>query len=181
MIGLVLMMGVLYDGYMVFVVVVKVKNDVVIVIIFVNLIQFGEVVDLEVYFRIEVVDCVLLNVVDVDVVFIFEVGEMYFDGDEIIVEIICLVNMLYGVVWLGYYCGVIIVVCKLFNFVQVDNVYFGEKDYQQLQVICWMVCDLFILICINGVLIVCEVDGLVMLLCNVCLLLEDCIVVVVLF
>lgn len=73
----------------------------------------------------------MFEVVGVDVVLILEVVDVYFVGDEIIVEIMYMVNMLYGKVCPGYFCGVIMVVVWLFNFIQFDIVCFGEKDYQQ--------------------------------------------------
>lgn len=172
-IGLVPTMGALHDGHMALVAAAKAKNDAVIATIFVNPTQFGEAADLEAYPRTEAADCALLNAADVDAVFIPEAGEMYPDGDETIVETTRLANMLHGVVRPGHYRGVTTVVCKLLNLAQADNAYFGEKDYQQLQVIRRMARDLFITTRINGVPTVREADGLAMSSRNVRLSPED--------
>lgn len=161
-IGLVPTMGALHAGHMSLVAAAKARNDAVIATIFVNPTQFGEAADLAAYPRTEAADCAMLAAADVDAVFLPDAGEMYPEGDETIVETTQLANMLHGLVRPGHYRGVTTVVCKLLNLAQADHAYFGEKDYQQLQVIRRMAHDLFIPTRINGVPTVREADGLAM-------------------
>lgn len=161
-IGLVPTMGALHAGHMSLVAAAKARNDAVIATIFVNPTQFGEAADLAAYPRTEAADCAMLAAADVDAVFLPDAGEMYPEGDETIVETTQLANMLHGLVRPGHYRGVTTVVCKLLNLAQADHAYFGEKDYQQLQVIRRMARDLFIPTRINGVPTVREADGLAM-------------------
>lgn len=161
-IGLVPTMGALHAGHMSLVAAAKARNDAVIATIFVNPTQFGEAADLAAYPRTEAADCTMLAAADVDAVFLPDAGEMYPEGDETIVETTQLANMLHGLVRPGHYRGVTTVVCKLLNLAQADHAYFGEKDYQQLQVIRRMARDLFIPTRINGVPTVREADGLAM-------------------
>lgn len=161
-IGLVPTMGALHAGHMSLVAAAKARNDAVIATIFVNPTQFGEAADLAAYPRTEAADCAMLAAADVDAVFLPDAGEMYPEGDETIVETTELANMLHGLVRPGHYRGVTTVVCKLLNLAQADHAYFGEKDYQQLQVIRRMARDLFIPTRINGVPTVREADGLAM-------------------
>ena len=166
-------MGALHDGHLALVNAAKAKNDVIIATIFVNPTQFGETADLDAYPRTETTDCAKLKNANVDIVFIPETAEMYPEGEETIVETTKLANILHGLVRPGHYRGVTTIVCKLLNLVQADDAYFGEKDYQQLQVIRRMVKDLFIPTHINGVPIVREADGLAMSSRNVRLSVED--------
>lgn len=129
---LVFIMGNLYDGYMKLVDEVKVCVDVVVVSIFVNLMQFDCLEDLVCYLWILQEDCEKLNKRKVDLVFVFSVKEIYLNGIEIYiyVDVFGFLIMLEGVSCLGYFCGVLIIVSKLFNLVQLDIVCFGEKDFQ---------------------------------------------------
>lgn len=112
-------MGNLYDGYMKLVDEVKVSVDVVVVSIFVNLMQFDCVDDLVCYLCILQDDCEKLNKCYVDFVFVLMLVEVYFQGIEgqIYVDVLGLFIMFEGVSCLGYFCGVLIIVSKLFNFV----------------------------------------------------------------
>jgi pantoate--beta-alanine ligase len=107
------------------------------------------------------------------VVLIPEVSDVYPDGDETIVETTRMANMLHGKVRPGHFRGVTTVVARLFNFTQPDVACFGEKDYQQLQVIKRMTRDLAFPIEIVGVPIVREEDGLAMSSRNVRLTADD--------
>lgn len=160
--GVVPTMGALHDGHMALVAAAKAAQARVVVTIFVNPTQFGDAKDLEAYPRTEEADLKLLRAAGVDAVFIPDVDQMYFDGDETIVETTKLANMLHGKVRPGHYRGVTTVVSKLFNIVQPDGAFFGEKDYQQLQVIRRMVRDLHMPVVIHGVPTVREADGLAM-------------------
>ncbi|CUJ85195.1 Pantothenate synthetase [Shimia thalassica] len=151
----------------------KKAADRVVVTIFVNPTQFGEAADLESYPRDEARDLEMLKQAGVDVVLIPSVEEVYPGGDETIVETTRMANMLHGLVRPGHFRGVTTVVARLFNFVQPDIACFGEKDYQQLQVIKRMTRDLAFPIDIRGVPTVREPDGLAMSSRNVRLTPED--------
>jgi pantoate--beta-alanine ligase len=166
-------MGFLHAGHMALVAEAKSRADRVVVTIFVNPTQFGQASDLESYPRDEMRDLKMLEKAGVDVVLIPEVEEVYPEGDETIVETTRLANMLHGKVRPGHFRGVTTVVARLFNFVQPDIACFGEKDYQQLQVIKRMTRDLAFPIDIIGVPIVREADGLAMSSRNVRLGAED--------
>ena len=172
-VGLVTTMGALHAGHMQLVAEAKGTHDRVIATIFVNPTQFGNPADLENYPRTEAADLAMLEAAGVAAVFIPQVSEVYPEGDETIVETTRLANMLHGLVRPGHFRGVATVVCKLFNIIQVDAAYFGEKDYQQLQVIRRMVRDLHIPIQIFGVATVREADGLAMSSRNVRLTPDD--------
>jgi len=172
-VGLVTTMGALHAGHMQLVAEAKGTHDKVIATIFVNPTQFGNPADLESYPRTEATDLAMLEAAGVSAVFIPSVTEIYPEGDETIVETTELANMLHGLVRPGHFRGVATVVCKLFNIIQADAAYFGEKDYQQLQVIRRMVRDLHMPIRIFGVATVREADGLAMSSRNVRLTPED--------
>ncbi len=166
-------MGFLHAGHMSLVGTAKAEADHVVVSIFVNPTQFGESTDLEAYPRDEDRDLAMLREAGVAVVFLPEVETMYPAGDETIVETTRLANILHGEVRPGHFRGVTTVVARLFNIVQPDVAVFGEKDYQQLQVIKRMVADLHMSLTIIGAPTVREADGLAMSSRNVRLSAED--------
>ncbi len=166
-------MGFLHAGHMSLVETAKAEADHVVVSIFVNPTQFGESADLDAYPRDEDRDLAMLREAGVAVVFLPEVETMYPTGDETIVETTRLANMLHGEVRPGHFRGVTTVVARLFNIVQPDVAVFGEKDYQQLQVIKRMVADLHMPLTIIGASTVREADGLAMSSRNVRLSTED--------
>lgn len=166
-------MGFLHAGHMQLVAAAKARADRVAVTIFVNPTQFGEAADLDSYPRDEERDLAMLQEAGVDLVLIPEVIDVYPEGDETIVETKRMANILHGEVRPGHFRGVTTVVARLFNFVQPDFAAFGEKDYQQLQIIKRMTRDLAFPIEIIGVPIVRETDGLAMSSRNVRLGKED--------
>ncbi|MDO6727523.1 pantoate--beta-alanine ligase [Cognatishimia sp. 1_MG-2023] len=172
-VGLVPTMGFLHAGHMELVAAAKARADRVVVTIFVNPTQFGDASDLDSYPRDEKRDLQMLEAAGVDMVLIPEVIDVYPEGDETIVETTRMANMLHGLVRPGHFRGVTTVVARLFNFVQPDLACFGEKDYQQLQIIKRMTRDLAFPIEIIGVPIVREADGLAMSSRNVRLNAED--------
>ena len=172
-VGFVPTMGALHAGHMSLVAAAKAENDAVIASIFVNPTQFGQQADLDKYPRTEDADCAMLEAAGVAAVFMPSVDIMYPDGAETIVETTKLANMLHGLVRPGHYRGVCTVVTKLFNIVGADRAYFGEKDYQQLQVIRRMARDLDVPTEVVGVPTVREADGLAMSSRNVRLTPED--------
>lgn len=171
--GLVPTMGFLHAGHMQLVAAAKARADRVAVTIFVNPTQFGEASDLDAYPRDEERDLAMLREAGVDLVLIPEVIDVYPAGDETIVETTRMANILHGEVRPGHFRGVTTVVARLFNFVQPDFAAFGEKDYQQLQIIKRMTRDLAFPIEILEVPIVREDDGLAMSSRNVRLGPED--------
>ena len=108
-----------------------------------------------------------------DALFLPEVEVIYPPGDETIVETTELANKLHGKVRPGHFRGVATVVARLFNICLPDAAYFGEKDYQQLQIIRKMVRDLHFPLEVVGVPTVREADGLAMSSRNVRLTPED--------
>ena len=161
-VALVPTMGFLHDGHMSLVRKAHEVGDRVVVWIFVNPTQFEKADDLAAYPRDLDRDLAMLRAEGVDAVFIPEADEIYPEGAETIVETTRMANMLHGLVRPGHFRGVTTVVAKFFNIIQPDFAMFGEKDYQQLQVIKRMVRDLIMPIDIIGVPTVREPDGLAM-------------------
>ena len=161
-VALVPTMGFLHDGHMQLVRKAHEVGDRVVVWIFVNPTQFEKTDDLAAYPRDLDRDLAMLKAEGVDAVFTPQTDEIYPDGAETIVETTRMANILHGLVRPGHFRGVTTVVTKFFNIIQPDFAMFGEKDYQQLQVIKRMVRDLHMPIEIVGVPTVREKDGLAM-------------------
>ncbi|KPA23636.1 Pantothenate synthetase [Shimia sp. SK013] len=161
-IGMVPTMGFLHAGHMRLVATAQDNADAVVVSIFVNPSQFGDTGDLDAYPRNETRDLAMLKDAGVALVFMPDVDTMYPAGDETIVETTRMANMLHGLVRPGHFRGVATVVTRLFNIVTPDVAVFGEKDYQQLQIIKRMVADLHMPLTIIGAPTVREADGLAM-------------------
>ncbi|QEE36629.1 pantoate--beta-alanine ligase [Octadecabacter sp. SW4] len=172
-VGLVTTMGALHAGHMALVMAAKTAHARVVATIFVNPTQFGDPKDLASYPRTEDADLATLRDAGVDAVLIPDAREIYPESDETIVETTRLANVLHGLVRPGHYRGVATVVTKLFNITQPDAAYFGEKDYQQLQVIKRMARDLHMPLDIVGIPTVREPDGLAMSSRNVRLAEDD--------
>lgn len=172
-VALVPTMGFLHEGHMALVRRGRDLADRVVAWIFVNPTQFERADDLAAYPRDRERDLAMLRAERVDAVFTPEAAEIYPDGAETIVETTRLANILLGQVRPGHFRGVTTVVAKFFNIVQPDIALFGEKDYQQLQIIRRMVRDLHMPIRIEGVPTVREADGLAMSSRNVRLSPED--------
>ncbi len=162
-IGLVPTMGFLHEGHLSLVKACKSENDVTVVSIFVNPTQFGPNEDLDSYPRDLNHDQELLEALGVDYIFLPRVEEMYPEGYGTSVAVESgLTERLCGASRPGHFKGVTTVVAKLFNIVQPDRAYFGQKDAQQVAVIKRMVADLNFNIEIHAVPIVRESDGLAM-------------------
>ncbi len=159
-IGLVPTMGFLHVGHMELVSRSVSENDVTVVSIFVNPLQFGANEDLARYPRDFERDLALLNEAGVDVLFAPEVADMYPRPMQTVVDVPVLGNQLEGAVRPGHFAGVATVVTKLFNLVQPDAAYFGEKDYQQVALIRRMVEDLAQPVRVVAIPTVREADGL---------------------
>ena len=161
-VGFVPTMGYLHEGHLSLVRRAQAENGSVAVSIFVNPTQFGPHEDFQRYPRDLNRDLALLDSAQVDAVFTPEVDEIYPTGASTLVDVEALSSMLEGASRPGHFRGVATVVCKLFHLVQPNRAYFGEKDYQQLQVIQHMVHDLWMPIELVGCPTIREPDGLAM-------------------
>ena len=141
-IGFVPTMGALHEGHLSLVRQARKENDKVVVSIFVNPLQFGINEDFTQYPRTFDNDCKLLSKEDVDIVFNPKAPEMYPDGFYTSVVLEHLEDKLCGKSRPGHFRGVATVVLKLFNLIQPDSAYFGQKDFQQTVIIRRMVADL---------------------------------------
>ncbi|MBW8446274.1 MAG: pantoate--beta-alanine ligase [Arenimonas sp.] len=159
-IGFVPTMGYLHQGHLTLVNRAKAENAVTVVSIFVNPLQFGANEDLAKYPRDFTRDSALLEKAGVDVLFAPGVADMYPRPMETTVDVATLGSQLEGAARPGHFAGVATVVTKLFNIVQPDAAYFGEKDYQQVAIIRRMVEDLAQPVRIVPVPTVREEDGL---------------------
>lgn len=161
-IGFVPTMGALHEGHLSLVRRAKLENDVTVVSIFVNPKQFGPNEDFDRYPRNFERDKELLEKEGIDYIFYPSIEDMYPKGYETYVDLERLPNHLCGLSRPGHFRGVATVVAKLFNIVQPDRAYFGQKDYQQAKIIKRMVEDLNFPIEIVVMPIVREEDGLAM-------------------
>lgn len=159
-IGFVPTMGYLHQGHLSLVGRAKSENDVTVVSIFVNPLQFGKNEDLEKYPRDLARDSALLEAAGVDFLFAPGVEDMYPEPMQTVVDLPKLGSELEGEARPGHFAGVATVVTKLFNIVQPDAAYFGEKDYQQVTIIQKMVEDLAQPVRVVPVPTVREADGL---------------------
>lgn len=162
-VGLVPTMGALHEGHLTLVKTALETCDRVIATIFVNPKQFGENEDFGTYPRTEVEDAEKLAGVGGHLLFAPNVAEMYGeDGGVTKVTVQGLGSILEGECRPGFFDGVATVVTKLLLQSLPDEAFFGEKDYQQLNVIKRFVADLNIPVEISGVATVREADGLAM-------------------
>ncbi len=159
-IGLVPTMGALHDGHLSLVRSARTQNDVVVVSIFVNPLQFGPGEDLAKYPRSFEEDCARLDREGVDYVFAPSVEEMYPEGAATYVHVEGLSEKLDGKSRPGHFQGVTTVVSKLFHIVPADQAYFGQKDAAQVAVLRKMVRDQNIDIHLVVCPIIREKDGL---------------------
>jgi pantoate--beta-alanine ligase len=159
-VGFVPTMGGLHDGHLSLVRAARARCDLTVVSVFVNPTQFGEGEDFEAYPRDMDADAALLGAEDVDILFTPSVAVMYRDGIVTSVDPGPLAELWCGASRPGHFTGVATVVTKLLNIVRPDLAFFGEKDYQQLQIIERVVSDLDVPTRIVGCPIVRERDGL---------------------
>jgi pantoate--beta-alanine ligase len=153
-------MGALHVAHVSLMAAAKRDGGYLVVSIFVNPTQFPPGEDFERYPRDEAGDLKTCQQAGVELVFIPPTEEMYRQGATTTVHVAGLTDTLCGPRRPGHFDGVALVVAKLFNIVQPDVAYFGEKDFQQLQVIRRMVRDLDMAIEIIGCPTVREADGL---------------------
>lgn len=159
-VGLVPTMGYLHEGHQSLMEAAGKENDKVVVSIFVNPMQFGPAEDLAEYPRDLEHDAKVCEKAGVDLIFHPEPEEMYAPDFCSFVDMTGLTEGLCGKTRPIHFRGVCTVVNKLFNIVQPDRAYFGQKDGQQLAVVRRMVRDLNMDIEIIGCPIVREEDGL---------------------
>lgn len=166
-IGLVPTMGALHEGHLSLIKRAKAECDKVVVSVFVNPIQFGPSEDFDKYPRTLEADKKLCDELGVDIVFAPTPSEMYGEGNRLsndTLTYVCppffYVNKLCGKTRVGHFDGVCTVVNKLFNIVQPDCAFFGQKDAQQVVIIRKMVKDLNIPIEIIQCPIIREESGL---------------------
>jgi pantoate--beta-alanine ligase len=141
-VGLVPTMGALHAGHASLVERSVKENDVTVVSIFLNPTQFNDKKDLERYPRTLEADCLLLEKCGAQVVFAPSVDEVYPEPDTRVFSYPPTDAVMEGAFRPGHFNGVCQIVSKLFDYVEPDRAYFGEKDYQQICVIRRMVEDL---------------------------------------
>lgn len=161
-IGLVPTMGALHAGHGTLIEQARRECGFVVVSVFVNPIQFDRNDDFEKYPRTLSEDLEICRALGADAVFSPSAAEMYPAPLRTYVEVTEVSDLLCGTFRPGHFRGVATVVTKLFNIVQPDRAYFGEKDGQQLAVIEKMVADLDMPLEIVPVPTVRETDGLAM-------------------
>ena len=161
-IGVVPTMGALHDGHLSLARAAKKDCERVITTIFVNPKQFSNPDDLKQYPRTETSDVALLASVGVDAVFIPPPIEIYPDSFVTTVSVGGVSEPLEGRMRPGHFDGVATVVTKLFGMTEAHRGYFGQKDWQQLQVVQRLVRDLNLPVVVVGCETIRETDGLAM-------------------
>lgn len=159
-IGFVPTMGYLHEGHLSLMRKARKENDYLVISIFVNPIQFGPEEDFKEYPRDFLRDKKLAADCGVDVIFYPKGKDMYLKEHKTYVNVEGLSGVLCGASRPGHFRGVTTVVLKLFNIVQPDTAYFGQKDAQQAIIIKRMVKDLNIPVKIKVQPIIREKDGL---------------------
>lgn len=159
-IGVVPTMGALHEGHLSLVRAARAGADRVIVTIFVNPTQFNNPDDLARYPRTEEADAALLAPLGVDAIFAPPPDEVYPQGFATTVTVAGPALPLEGAMRPGHFAGVATVVAKLFGMTGADRAYFGEKDWQQLQVIRRLTADLDLPVEVIGCPTLRAADGL---------------------
>ena len=168
-------MGNLHAGHLSLIEIARERCDRVAVSIFINPMQFDQREEVCRYPRTYQADCEKLIAAGVDLLFFPDTKTIYPHGWDTSarVELPGLTDVLCGASRPGHFAGVMTVVAKLFNMVQADVAVFGEKDFQQLQIIRHVVEDLNIPVEIVSAVTVRESDGLAMSSRNSYLSLEE--------
>ena len=141
-IGVVPTMGALHDGHLSLVRAAKAGCDRVIVTLFVNPRQFNNAEDFARYPRTEQEDAALLAPLSVDALFVPDAAEVYPPDHATVISVSGVTEPLEGAHRPGHFDGVATVVTLLLNMTRADRAYFGEKDWQQLQLVRRLVSDL---------------------------------------
>jgi pantoate--beta-alanine ligase len=161
-IGLVPTMGALHQGHLSLIEASKAQNDLTVCSIFVNPTQFNNPQDLAVYPRTLEADCEMLESVKCEAVFAPNAHDIYQTLPNLKFDFGDLERVMEGEFRPGHFNGVGIVVSKLFNIVQPDSAYFGQKDLQQCAIITRLVKDLSFSLTLNICPTQREADGLAM-------------------
>ena len=161
-VGLVPTMGALHAGHLSLVRAAQADCARVIATIFVNPKQFNNPADLAKYPRTEAADLTLLQQAGVDVLFAPPPEEVYPLGFASTVSVAGVAGPLEGASRPGHFDGVATIVAKLFGMSRADRAYFGQKDWQQLQVVRRLVADLNLPTLVIGCETLREADGLAM-------------------
>ncbi|MEH6941584.1 pantoate--beta-alanine ligase [Bacillus sp. JJ722] len=172
-IGFVPTMGYLHEGHEKLLTEARRDNDVIVLSIFVNPLQFGANEDLDQYPRDMDRDEQVAKNHHVDFIFFPTVQEMYHDEPSVTVKVMKRTDVLCGKSRPGHFDGVATVLTKLFNIVKPTRAYFGLKDAQQVAVVEGLVSDFNFSVEIVRVEIVREEDGLAKSSRNVYLLEEE--------
>ncbi len=159
-VGLVPTMGAFHEGHLTLIRQAHAENDSVLVTLFVNPTQFTDPDDFDAYPRASDRDAALAAEAGADFLLLPSPEEMYPPGFDTVVVVRALSDRLEGASRPGHFTGVATVVAKLLGIAQADRAYFGEKDWQQLQVIRRLAADLNSPTEIIGVPTVREPDGL---------------------
>ena len=159
-VGFVPTMGALHGGHLSLIEKAREKSDRIVTSIFVNPTQFAPGEDFDTYPRDESADLARLASVGCDLAYLPTVTEMYPEGSVTNVRVEGMSDLLDGIFRPHFFYGVSTVVARLFLHVQPDVAVFGEKDYQQLQIIRRMVSDLGFPIEIIGASTARDADGL---------------------
>jgi len=155
-------MGALHDGHRALVTAAATSGAAVVVSIFVNPLQFNANDDLSLYPRDEAGDLAALRACGCHLVWLPDVRTMYPAGGATTIDVAGPAEQWEGAARPGHFRGVATVCAKLFGQVRPDRAYFGEKDWQQLQVVRRMAADLHLPLEIVAVPTVREADGLAM-------------------
>lgn len=161
-VGVVPTMGALHPGHLSLVAAARAACDRVIVTLFVNPRQFNDPKDLAAYPRTEDSDRAMLEPEGVDVLFAPDAATVYPPGFATAVTVGALSGVLCGAHRPGHFDGVATVVTKLFLMTAAQHAFFGEKDWQQLQIIRRLVADLNIPVRVTGCPTLRDPDGLAM-------------------
>ena len=160
-IGLIPTMGDIHQGHLSLIQRAKQEVDVIVVSIFVNQLQFNDQQDYDMYIRNESQDCILLESMGVDIVFIPSEQEIYPYGyTSLKIQMKDFNSILCGQFRKGHFDGIITIILKLFLIINPHKAYFGYKDYQQYFMIKRMVKDFYLDISIIGCPIIRESSGL---------------------
>lgn len=161
-IGLVPTMGALHAGHLSIIDVSRRDNDVTVCSIYVNPTQFNNANDLRLYPRTLDKDTKSLEKVECDVLFYPNNSEMYKAPSLLKFDFAHLDKVMEGQFRPGHFSGVALVVSKLFNIVEPDNAYFGQKDWQQFTVISQLAEELKFNLQLHSIPTLRETDGLAM-------------------
>lgn len=137
-------MGNLHKGHIQLISLAKKYADIIIVSIFINPMQFNNLLDFKKYPKTFVEDCLILKNIKIDILFAPKISEIYSNDIEqhTYIHVPKLSEIIEGKSRPGHFIGVTTIIGKLFNLIQPDFAFFGEKDYQQLLIIKTLVKEL---------------------------------------